>query len=87
MTTISRLERIKDILNKGINIDDQGNTELINACLYSDFDTVQYLIAKGANIHIKNNEKMDALHMAVENPGNYKIVEYLIKKGIDVNTF
>lgn len=86
-------ELIKLLLDKGseINVfDDFGNTPLINAAAHGNFEVVKILIENGANLdpgickrESCNNSGQTPLHTATWRYPN--IVEYLVKKGSDVN--
>lgn len=56
----------KDI---NINLQDEatGNTSLIFSARHGAYDAVKYLVSKGANITIKNNENKTAYDVALEN--------------------
>jgi len=46
--------------------DEDGNTFLINCLKEGKFQSVEWLIKHGANITIKNNKRMSAIHYAIE---------------------
>ena len=53
------LERIKELLNIGFNINTQndlGDTLLHYACEYKHYDIIQFLLSKNADINIKNEK-------------------------------
>ncbi len=77
-----------EFLNKYINLiekaDNKGLTPLIYAVQQNKKKTVEFLIAKGANIEAKTDLGNTALHYAVNaNSGEY--IDILIKAGADIN--
>ncbi|CAD8091463.1 unnamed protein product [Paramecium primaurelia] len=65
-----RLQDLKDLLNHDQNInlntkDYNGNTFLIQAARTGAFDIIQYLLRKGAEITIKNNDGLNAIQIAI----------------------
>lgn len=79
--TKTNLEEIKKLIEDGnVNIDDQddkGMTALMHA-ISSEicFDCIEYLINKGANRTIKNNNGKTALDIAIE--GRHKLTKFLL---------
>jgi ankyrin repeat protein len=66
-----------------LNIDKQGrsgNSVLMWAALWGQTDVVTYLIGKGADINLENNDGDSALSLAAK-AGNRKIVKLLKKAG------
>lgn len=61
-----------------------GVTALIAAARNGQAETVEFLLSKGANIHLQNDEQGNALIAAARN-GQYEVVELLLSKGADVN--
>ena len=49
------------------NIDEKGNTPLHAAAQVNDYDLVSFLILKGADTEIKNNQGETPLHVAIKN--------------------
>jgi len=66
--------------------DDFGFTPLIIAAQKGHLETVKLLVENGANLEIKNDQKLNALKMAVYK-GNADIVEYLLENGAYENLF
>ncbi|CAD8172031.1 unnamed protein product [Paramecium octaurelia] len=65
-----RLQDLKDLLNHDQNInlntqDQNGNTFLIQAARTGAFEIIQYLLRKGAEITIKNNDGLNAIQIAI----------------------
>ncbi|XP_048385795.1 ankyrin repeat and SOCS box protein 10 isoform X1 [Stegostoma tigrinum] len=73
-------------------MNDSGQTPLHCVCAQSHsqqdadryFRVCQYLIEHGANVESLDEEKQSALHMACRTV-NYRMVDLLLSKGIDVN--
>eukprot|EP00833_Pecoramyces_ruminatium_P013124 jgi/Orpsp1_1/1187156/evm.model.d7180000055804.1 len=89
---------IEYLINHGANINEKnkfGETPLMKACSHSginnnlfntneNIDTVMYIVEHGGSINVKNNDGNTPLTLAFMNNNNLS-VEYLIKKGADVN--
>ncbi|CAK87869.1 unnamed protein product (macronuclear) [Paramecium tetraurelia] len=65
-----RLQDLKDLINHDQNInlntqDYNGNTFLIQAARTGAFEIIQYLLRKGAEITIKNNDGLNAIQIAI----------------------
>ena len=69
------------------NYDDEiiykGDTALLVASKKDNFEVVQYLVEKGANIEAKNIDQWTPLHFA-SRKGSLPIVQYLIEKGANI---
>jgi ankyrin repeat protein len=50
-----------------------------------DNDMINFLLENNANIHIKNNNKYDALLMGIRTVNNTDVVKTIIKKGANIN--
>lgn len=61
-----------------------GVTALIAAARNGQAETVEFLLSKGADIHLQNDEQGNALIAAARN-GQYEIVELLLSKGANIN--
>lgn len=61
-----------------------GVTALIAAARNGQTKTVEFLLSKGANIHLQNDEQGTVLIAAARN-GRYKTVELLLSKGANIN--
>lgn len=61
-----------------------GVTALIAAARNGQTETVAFLLSKGADLHLQNDEQGNALIAAARN-GRYKTVELLLSKGADIN--
>ena len=62
------------------------HTKLLEAVENDDFDTVKKLLAKDANPNVQN-EKGDTALMRAAFKGNTNIMELLLKKDIERNTY
>lgn len=95
--TKNNKEMMNYFLNKGLNInkkDEFGKTALYyvilnidnDSCDYSElgYDTLSFLIEKGANFDKVDNKK-SALMVAVERNKNAELVEFLLKSKADIN--
>lgn len=85
------LEQVKTLIEKeGIDINAReteyeiGETALIGASTGGQLEVVKYLISKGADINIKDNDGVTALMMASAK-GHLEVVKYLIDNGADIN--
>lgn len=78
------------LLDKGISVDIrgqnkfEGQTALMSAANNNHFDTVKFLVSRGANINATRNDGITTL-MIASRVGNEKLVEYLIQNGADIN--
>ena len=61
-----------------------GVTVFHQACVYGDFDVVQLLINKGADVALLTWTKLSPLKIAVMF-GHYEIAELLLHSGADLN--
>lgn len=69
-------------INKG---DCYHITPLHLACKEDNLDIVKLLIEKGANIDVKDNCGNAPIHLAAQNIGSFKCVQYLVDMGADIN--
>jgi len=80
------LEEVKRVLASGAIIDEPGpaynrsRTALGFAVLNNHTDVVKYLIDKGANIHVVDDEQDSALSLAASR-GHADLVQYLLDHG------
>jgi ankyrin repeat protein len=89
----NNIEVARELINKGINLDSQdlnGSTALYYAIKESNIEVSRELINKGADLNIvyKENSYFHPEHTALTlatQDGQTKIVEALIRKGIDIN--
>jgi ankyrin repeat protein len=75
------LESVKMYWQKRIEIDYQekgGNTMLMLAVYYGFIDIVEYLLLKGPNLNLRNNQGQTAADIAIEK-GYTRILEMLKK--------
>ena len=81
------INTVKPLINKDLKLlnakDSNGVTPLHRAISYCQLDIINYLILKGANIHIKDNLGATALHLACIG-GNNEIIQLLIDKGANI---
>ena len=71
------------LLDLGININAKsslGTSILMWASLYGDLDIVKLLLEKGADVNIRNYNKMTALKYANQSIDDYKSIIELLKK-------
>ncbi|XP_026384687.1 tankyrase-2-like [Papaver somniferum] len=61
--------------------DGNGITSLYHATIKGHFDTVTYLLEKGANPDVSNNRNVTPLHYAAKS-GNTKIITLLLSRGV-----
>ena len=82
------IEKEKIDVNIGNDEDDvaDGNVggPLLVACMFNQLQIAMYIINKGANIHVKDDDNNTPLHWAAEN-GHINIVKFLILKGANKN--
>jgi ankyrin repeat protein len=64
--------------------DDSDKNALIYACKIGYLKLINYLIEKGADIHVKNKKNRSALSYAVKH-GYFEIAKILIEKGVDTS--
>ena len=85
---LGNIDDIKNFVETGTSIDisdDRGLTPLHYAVMEGQYDIVKFLIAKGADVNVKDIWPFGTpLHCAVEN-GHKEIVELLAAAGADVN--
>lgn len=83
------IEMVKIIVEAGadLNVDFHNQTPLHEAVNVKGYETVKYLISKGANVNIKNElSKATPLIYAILVKQDVEMVKVLIKAGADVNT-
>lgn len=69
------------------NIDNEGNTLLYHACRKNFKNIIKFLLEKGANPNISNNEGNTPLHIVMDLRCNIiDIIKILIKYGANINT-
>ena len=86
-------ETVKKALNDGFNVntkDSYGNTALTVAADHCNLEIVRLLIEKGANVNVKDNNKLTPVLMifrcAEENEkASLEIFKLLVSRGADVN--
>ncbi|XP_072387018.1 uncharacterized protein [Diabrotica undecimpunctata] len=81
-------EIVKYFLENGIDVDIRNEstkmTPLHMAALAGCIEIVDYLLKNNANVHLKDCQNRSSIHYAVYE-GNFKIVQDLIEKEVDVN--
>ncbi|MFP3016488.1 MAG: ankyrin repeat domain-containing protein [Wolbachia sp.] len=70
------LDKVKDLIAQGANLETKDNTPLHNACNNDRLEAVEYLIEKGASLKAKNKDGKIPLELA-EQKGYTDIVEIL----------
>ncbi len=65
--------------------DKKGQTALHKAAINNDFDFVELLLSKGADVNIKDHASNTPLNHAAKNSNSLEIIELLLAKGADVN--
>ncbi len=70
------LDKVKDLIAQGANLETNDNTALHNACSNGHLKVVEYLIDKGASLKAKNKDGKIPLELA-EQKGYTDIVEIL----------
>jgi ankyrin repeat protein len=81
-------ENIINIINMGANIntiDIYGNTILMKACLFYNFNLVKYLLLNGADVNIYNSKRDTAFIKACSVINNLDIIKELLLYGADIN--
>lgn len=83
-------KELEKALSSGIDVNIQdkfGYTPLLRAVSVNRLDNVKFLVAKGADINIKENLGSDALNKAVySRSNNIKMIKFLFEQGTDLNT-
>ena len=81
----NQINKITLLLENGVDInarDVHGNTPLLIMCKNGNFEIVMFLIEKGANPYIKNNNNENALMVC----SNIQIMEFLLENfSFDIN--
>jgi ankyrin repeat protein len=80
---INILDQNPEFINK---TDSDGNTLLILACQYDNFELTKILIEKKADIHHRNNEGRDALLTTASTHGCVDLCKLLLENGANPNT-
>lgn len=84
----NNLEAIKKQIEKNNNVihckDRMGRTLLMYAVTSDNFDIVQYLVDKGANIKEVDDKKWQPIHFAAEHE-KFSMVKFLLENGADIN--
>lgn len=89
LTITKNLEIFEYLLEQGnLNINSVGYlgmTALSSASIeYGNLEMIKYLLEKGADINVKNEDGSTAL-MTASMYGNLEIIKYLIENGADIN--
>jgi ankyrin repeat protein len=67
------------------NVSKKGFTPLMAATRSGNLETIQFLIARGADVKARNRLGFTALYGAASWPGNSSIVKLLLENGADAN--
>ena len=78
------LNMVDLLISYGANVDFLGQTSLIKASMYGSRKMVEMLVERGAYIDVLDKEGRSALYWA-SMFNRYNILDYLLKKGADVN--
>lgn len=81
------LQKVKALVDGGANLNELNNwgTVLHSAAIYGTTDIVEYLVAHGADVNVKDQLQQTPLMLAAQY-GKFDIVKLLVQKGADVNT-
>lgn len=77
--------RIQNINDANSAREDNKKTILMYACWVGNFEAVQYLVSKGADVNAQDSGGATALHLAIWK-GFTPIALYLIENGASANT-
>ena len=75
------LQKVKDLVNLGVNIHAKDERALRWAALDGHLDIIKYLVKQGADIHIQYDE---AFRWAAYK-GHLNIIKYLVKQGANIH--
>jgi ankyrin repeat protein len=64
--------------------DEEAASALMHACVRGYVDIAKYIIDKGADLNLRNDQGNDALIVSI-NHNHFELGEYLINKGANVN--
>ncbi len=78
------LDKVKDLIAQGANLETKDNTALHNACSNGHLKIVEYLIDKGASLKAKNKDGKTPLELAVQK-GYTDIVQTIEQIQSDLN--
>ncbi len=78
------LDRGCNVNGVDVNVDSDGRTPLMWACLYGWMIIVIMLFSRGADVNMQDNQGVSALVLASQN-GHSDVVKVLIEKGAEVN--
>jgi len=82
------LTRVKRFIEEGADVNmyyKGAGTPLFAAVLADSDDVAKFLIAKGADVNVKDNAGVTPLNFVIRSRGKKDMVELLISKGADVN--
>ncbi|WP_353285322.1 ankyrin repeat domain-containing protein [Wolbachia endosymbiont (group A) of Beris morrisii] len=88
--SLSDIAEIQDLINKASEIYQKKaelelNKQLLTAVKDSDFNEVQGLVNRGANVNAKDKDGKTPLHYASRSIHHLGMVKYLISKGADID--
>ncbi|MFP3032786.1 MAG: ankyrin repeat domain-containing protein, partial [Wolbachia sp.] len=78
------LDKVKDLIAQGANLETKDNTPLHNACSNGHLKVVEYLIEKGASLKAKNKDGKTPLDLAIQK-GHKDIVQTIKQIQSDLN--
>lgn len=82
------LEQVKECLAKGANVNyisPLGEIPLREATIKNNLELVKFLVSKGADVNLYDDNDFSSLMIAARYEKSYDIAKYLIDKGADVN--
>ncbi|GAB6443522.1 hypothetical protein bcgnr5369_08840 [Bacillus cereus] len=84
---VGSLKRVQYFVQSGIPVNQQnraGQTPVMIACMHRHYDVVEYLIACGAHIKATSSKEVIGI-LNILNEGNVKLIQLLLKNGLNLN--